>query len=219
VTATSLRGAVFGRTGSGKTEWLARRWLVQCPRLLIFDETCEWRRRAPNAVFVDGPAATLDALRAVADHPRWQIITDCEPPEETETVVAALMPRGKYDRSYPALVGGMAMLIDEADQVIGMHPSRVLRAPFRRGRHAHLSTFVASQRPNLSKEMTSQCDFIAVLAIHEPNDLEYFGDLMGKEEAAKALEWVNQDDHPHRVAVFQTQGRQLTLLEPIRLGP
>lgn len=217
--APSVRVAAFGRTGSGKTEYLARHWLHRCQRLLVVDETGEWEDRAAahreQYDFVTGLPKTIEALHRHAHQPTWRIITDLHR-EELLELCERILPRGKIRQGYTAKIGGMALLIEEADSVmpIGASPPPEIRAIFRRGRHGGLSVFASAQRANISKEMTANCQYIALLSLHEPRDEEYFTDLFKDEEAAhRALVWVNDRTNPYRVAVFETTDRTLTLYD------
>jgi hypothetical protein len=217
--ADSVRIAAFGRTGSGKTEYLWRHWLHKEPRLLVVDETGEWEDRAATHKdqydFVSGLPATITALQRHAHERTWRIITDLHR-EELLELCARILPRGKIRKGYTANIGGMALLIEEADTVmpIGASPPTEIRAIFRRGRHGGLSVFASAQRANISKELTANCQYIALLSLHEPRDEEYFTDLFkDKAMAQRALQWVNDIDHPYRVAVFETTDRSLTFYD------
>jgi hypothetical protein len=206
---------VFARSGAGKTEYIKRVWLAKIPRLVIVDQTGEWRELAEqNGGVADGVDAVLAAIRANASKQRWRIVALLDK-GQLEELAKILLPQGKIDRCPSRLLGGMALFLDEVDQVAPTNGSDSIRSLFRRGRHAGLTIISASQRPgNVSKEVTSQSEFIAVLALHEANDVAYLEDVLGRQTARDALEWANSK--PYRVALYFPRTGQLVKQEPAK---
>lgn len=211
----SLRGVVFGRSGSGKTEYVKRVWLSKIPRLIIVDQIGEWRQLGDeNGGVADGVEELLEQLRQKAPLQRWRIVALLDKPK-LEELAYRLLPQGKIDSCVPRKLGGMALFLDEVDQVAPVNGSDAIRSLFRRGRHAGLTIVSASQRPgNVSKEVTSQCDFIAVLSLHETNDVAYLESVLGAKTATEALEWANSK--PYRVALYFPRSGTLQLQEPAK---
>ena len=209
----SIRGVAFGRSGSGKTEYLKRVWIPRIPRLVIVDQTGEWRtEEEKHGGRADGLPAVLAAIKERAPGSTWRLVADLDR-EELEELSAILLPRGAIDRAPSRLLGGMGLMLDEVDQVAPVNGSAGIRSLFRRGRHAGLTIISASQRPgNVSKEVTAQCDFIAVLALHERNDVAYLESVMGQEVAREALAWANSA--PYRVALYFPKNGALVCQEP-----
>lgn len=208
----SIRGAVFGRSGSGKTYYVRERWFPHFPRLIILDQTGEWRSlERENGGRADGLGQLVAAMQAKAGLRRWRIVADLDA-EEVEEFATIIIPRGAVDRSPSRLLGGMALFIDEVDLVAPINATPGIRSIFRRGRHAGLSVISASQRPaNVSKEVTSQAQFLAILALHEKNDVAYLRQVLGAETAGEALAWANSA--PWRVAIYSPRTGALTLQE------
>jgi len=210
-----MRGCVVGRSGSGKTVWLWRRWMSQAPRVLIVDQTGEWKTKEPGARFAYGYAQTLAALREMTSRSHWRIVAYLSA-DEVYRLIDVLIPSPNIDESPVIAMGGMTMYLDEVDLVIpvGNAPESA-RSLYRRSRHASLSVLSATQAiSNVSKEVTRQCDFIGILAVHEPADVEYLRALLGHANAEDALAWANR---PHHVALWLPQRRELLKLTPAEL--
>lgn len=205
----SIRGAVFGRSGSGKTVYVREQWFPHFPRLIILDQTGEWRKlEQENGGRADGLEALVEAMKEKAGSRRWRIVADLDN-DEIEQLAAILIPRGAVDRSPARLLGGLALFMDEVDLVAPVNAPQGIRSLFRRGRHAGLSVISASQRPaNVSKEVTSQAQFLAILALHEKNDVAYLKQVLGAETADAALDWANSA--PYRVAIYSPRTGELT---------
>jgi hypothetical protein len=205
----SVRGIVVGRSGSGKTEWMRRRWIADAPRVLILDQTGEWRKKEPMARFSVGYGDTIKALHEVAHRSHWRIVASLTL-DESYQLFGVLIPIPDVYDSPATHLGGFVIFIDEADLVVPQHAPEVARSLFRRSRHAGLTVLSATQRiSNVNKEATSQCDFIGIMAIHEPACQDYLRTLMGREKMEEALAWAEQ---PYCVAVFRPQTRELIKL-------
>ncbi len=192
-------------------------WPVS-PRLVVIDQTGEWMEQAASigAVTAETYDQLLELLTKNAHAPRFRIIAELEP-EDVEELGRVLVPVPGIHRSPVIAMGGMTLMLDEVDRVVSAGYQGSLRDIWRRGRHAGLNVLAASQRPsNVSKEVTSNCDVIAVLALHEPNDADYLAQLMGKQRAAEALQWAQSAKF--RVAVYYTKDGTLAKYEAAQLG-
>lgn len=212
---SSRRVAVFGATGSGKTRWLQSIYWPVSPRLVIVDQTGEWMSQADaiGAQRCENYAELMDALARNSYSARFRIVCELYP-DDVEALGRKLVPVPGIDRSPVRALGGMTLMLDEVDRVVSAGYVGSLRDIWRRGRHAGLNVLAASQRPcNVSKEVTSNSDVIAILRLHEPNDVAYLADALGsKERANEAVEWARSA--PHRVAVYYTKDGKLAKLEP-----
>lgn len=213
----TFRYFITGRTQSGKTRRMESDVLERMPRVIMVDQTGEWFGRTPSngARMIEAYdlERTVAALRELAGRSRWWLSTTLNS-EELEVLRRVLMPEGNLTRGPAVAMGGITIALDEVDRVIGAGVSP-LRDFWRRGRHAGISVAAATQRiGNVSKEVTSQCDVIGVMALHDPNDCRYLAGLMGDEVATRALAWVN--GRPHRVAYFKPGSGVLTLEAPCR---
>lgn len=208
----TLRVIACGRTLSGKTEWLYRRYLSMEPRLLIVDTIGEWStsRHVEGAITTSGTADTLAALRDLAEIglTEWVIIADLDR-DELVALMERLAPRRIGDSPVPAL-GGMAIYLDEVDLLVPVQDAR-LAGLWRRGRHIGLSVYAATQRPaSVSKEVSAMVDVYAVLALDEVRDVDYLRQRFGRSATDAGLAWANSA--PYRVAAYA--GGKLYRLPP-----
>lgn len=207
----SVRGCAVGRSGSGKTRWIHRRWIANCPRVLIVDQTGEWRRLEPNARFSMGYADTVRVLKQVASERHWRVVATLDV-EEVERLIQVLIPIPDIQKSPVLALGGFALYLDEVDLVVPLNAGPIARNIYRRSRHAGMTVLSATQRiSSVNKEVTSMCDFIGVLDVHELADVDYLENLMGRAEWEKARDWIKQ---PYHVAVWRPSLRALILLPP-----
>lgn len=178
----SDRVFVCGASGSGKTVFLERRFLPRAPRLLIVDQTGEWQEKMPKAPVYLGFEETLQGLRGLARTKEWRAITYLEPEEVMRLSEEVLLPPGRIAKGYSYSVGGMAILLDEVDTLVPISNAPLpLRSLWRRSRHGGLTVFAATQRPgNVSKEVTSQCRWLAVLRQHEARDVLYLASVIDR---------------------------------------
>lgn len=210
----SVRGCVVGRSGSGKTVWLWRRWIALAPRVVIVDQTGEWKEKEPHARFAFGLQDTLRALREMVGRSHFRVVCSLDP-EEVLALSRVLIPSPDIYSSPVIAMGGFLLYLDEVDMIVPINAPVEARSIYRRSRHAQLSVLSATQAiSNVSKEVTRQCDFIGILAVHEPADVEYLRSLLGDDNTREALAWANQ---PHHVALWLPQKRALIKLPPERL--
>lgn len=206
----SFRYFIAGTSESGKTTRMMRDVLVRVPRLILLDQTGEWNGRpAVNGgrlADAESIGELFAVMRELAKYDRWQIVAVIDE-EELEELRQRLMPRGRLRQGPAVKLGGITLALDEVDMIIGPGASP-LRDLWRRGRHAGLSIASGSQKlSDVSKQITSQSSVIAIMALHEVNDVQYLRSLMGAELADEALEWVN--GAPYRVAYWSPRSRAI----------
>lgn len=209
----SERVFACGVTGSGKTEFLARRFLPRAPRLLIVDQTGEWADREKYAPYCFGYEDTVSVLGEHAGKDRWRIICSVTPAEVSQLATRMLVPSPRPRDGFAASVGGMAVLLDEVDILTpnGRAPAELTHL-WRRGRHVGLSVYAATQRPaNVSKEVTAQCRWICVLRQHEVRDIKYLSDLIGADVIGHVMPVVNRV--PYSVLLWDSQLRAGYILD------
>lgn len=207
----SGRVTVLAATGAGKSVHLRNYWWPRARRLLVCDHIGEYSAQL-GAVGFD---QTLALLREHAHLPNWRLFAGLVP-EEIEELSRVLLPFPDLQQSPALKLGGMAISIDEVDRVIGFGAGAGMRDLWRRGRHVGLTVFGASQRPaNVSKEITSMSEAIVMLHVHEPSDVDYMRDLMGRERLATAMQWISGAQF--RFAMYFPHTMRLGLYEPTPL--
>lgn len=176
---------VVGKSGSGKTNLIAKHFGPRHPRRVTFDATGETRALYPGATHVFGAQEASAVLarwlsRRVS---RWHLCVGGTP-GDAERVVSALCPI--YDGKSFALslaFGGVAVECFELDVFMpnnGGLSESAWRVAFLRGRHVGLSLLVATQYPALvDRAATSQAGTVVTFALHEPRQLEYMRALGG----------------------------------------
>lgn len=185
---------VVGRTGSGKTQLIAKILGPAHPRRITVDATGECRRLYPNALTVHSIAEAAAALRfwMTKGFREWHLVVALEP-DQVGALVAMLCP--VYDGKTPAIaaaLNGVALECYELDAympVSGMNGelSRAWRTAFARGRHVNLSILGATQRPHQVDRMaTAQAQLVVTFAMHEPADVKWLRDVGGERFATIA---------------------------------
>jgi hypothetical protein len=200
-----------GRTQSGKTEFVWRRYVRREPRVLIIDPG-EWRMKRrhliPGAIFVQGADGVHDAMMQLVEErrSRWIICADADTDDLLE-IQDILIPPRDWDASPVPALGGLAVFMDEVDLSMPLKDNR-LAGYNRRGRHVQLSVYMATQRLGaVNKECTSMAEFIAVMSFDEPRDVQYLRDRLGRIKADEALAWANSG--PYRCSLYHTPTGQL----------
>lgn len=199
----TLRVIAAGRTLSGKTEWLWRRYLRRHRRLLIVDTIGEWstsRSAGEDVIHASGAEDVRAALAdvAVMSPHEWTIVADVDR-EELVTLTDLIAPR-RIDASPVPALGGLAIYIDEVDLMVPVADNR-LAGLWRRGRHIGISVYAATQRPaSVSKEVSAMVDIYGVLALDEVRDVEYLRQRFGRARADEGLVWARSA--PYRVAAY-----------------
>lgn len=203
----SLRVFACGATGSGKTSLLRRYWADVAPRLLLCDATGEWGQ--PEAETVHG---VLEAIRGRVrmGAARWRIVAAL-PPEHLEALAHKLVPPGAARRGLATALGGVAIMLDEVDLVAPHGASQDILGLWRRGRHAGLSIYAATQRPaTCARDVTAQSDVIVALATHEARDVAYLRRVLG--DAAMNLHARATARDPHGGVYVETRTGRVALV-------
>lgn len=178
----SLRAFVCGVTGSGKSTLLRDLFIARYPRTIILAHTAEWGE--PDALSLPELRRTL---RKVAGRGYWRVVAALEP-EDAPELAELLAPRVVGRPSFAQAVGGVALAVDEVDVIAGRSCAPEVAALWRRGRHAGLSIFAATQRPaDVNRVVTSQSQWLGLCRTHEPRDLAYLGSIIPA-DALRALE-------------------------------
>lgn len=209
----SERVAVAGQTESGKTEFLRRHFLVKAERLLIIDRTGEWFARENGIPVAMGLPDTVRYLEEFASRKRWRVVASLGN-DEILALGGVLVGVPDVRKGYAYNVGGMGLVLSEVDLLVPFsNAPEELRSLWRRGSHAGLSIYADTQRPsNVSKEVTSQCRWLAFLALYEPNDVKYVRDQLGSRMAATALRWIQGTRYA--AVLFDQRRRACHLVEP-----
>jgi hypothetical protein len=175
--------SVFGRSGSGKTHFLARLGAVH-PRRVTFDMTGETRDLYPGAVQVRGARETFVVLRELWRRrvDRWHLCVSASA-SEIERVVTMLCPL--HDGASVSLArawGGVAVECFELDSLfpVGLG-SRAWETAYLRGRHVGLSLLCASQYPALvHRASSSQATRVVFFSLVEPRQVQYARAMLGE---------------------------------------
>lgn len=183
-------------TGSGKS-YLARHQLATFKRFIIFDPNCEKGNAALGRPVHDFGELIELLLKAKKGPVRlcWR------------GMIGARDPGYEYDRASAAALAAenIAVMWDEVDQFATEGTPLRLRPHCREvintGRHRGLKVLACSRRPPMvPRDLTGNAQRIMVFHSHEPRDLVYFRQLMGravsdqllslKVEERECLEWT-----------------------------
>ena len=212
----SLRATVAGASSSGKSTLLRNLFIARHPRTIVLAHTAEWGE--PHALSI---GELRRELRKVAGRELWRLVASLEL-AELEELAELLAPRDLTRRPLAAALGGCALAVDELADVAGRGAPDAIAALWRRGRHAGLSIFGATQRPaEVIRTVTANSTWLAVCQTHEPADLDYWRKLLpapvfaeiGQLPQYGALLWHTAD---RRGAVLD---RDLKLLRPVGQAP
>jgi hypothetical protein len=185
---------VVGRTGSGKTQLLARKIAPRHRRRITVDLTGECEALYPYAYRATSLRQVYRALalwskREIYD---WHMVVVLEH-ADLARLVWTLCPR--YDgtsRGLSSLWGGVCLEVFEVDVLLPVNGSggdvgRAMKNACARGRHEGLSLLCATQRPHqCDRILTSQSHHVISFAMHEPNDTKWLKDVGGSQFAAIA---------------------------------
>jgi DNA helicase HerA-like ATPase len=206
----SERAFAMGVTGSGKTTLLRKLFVARAPRVIALDVTGEWEAD-PGFPHV---ARSLDGLLRALEHfatrkeRRWHIaaqLSDEETQELAQLLVPETAPRSGLCQAYR----GIAIAVDEADTFAPQSAPPAVRALWRRGRHAGLSIYAATQRPSaVHRDVTSQSRWLIVAQTHEGRDLAYLRQLLPA-EPYRALERLPR----YHAVLFDALYRRAFLLD------
>lgn len=180
----SERIFVTGISGSGKTTTIADIYLARTQRYIVLDQTGEWQGQT------DAYCLTLDdvyqTVRQLSRRGRFRIAYS-PADNRFNDLVRWLVPMPDLTRSPVRMLGGLTLVVDEADVVGRFNPSLLDLA--RRSRHTGLTIIAATQRPaNVSRELTAQCRQIIAHRLTEPRDRDYIIDAM-RWDQAQADRW------------------------------
>ena len=172
---------VFGKRGSGKSE-LAKILLQQHPRRIIFDTLGEYT----DGVIVEN-IEELKALWGKVYRRNFKIIYQPLDPEGEFPIVAQLV----------WACGDVTILIEECDRYAQFQRMCLpLKEIIQRGRHKNIALIGVTQRPpSIDRLLTSQAKKMCIFNTTEPNDIQYFREVIGdavvtKIEQLKQYEYV-----------------------------
>lgn len=192
----TVRAFLMGNSGSGKTTLAHRLYLSRAPRVLILDLTGEWSERV-DAVALSVPEAVA-AIQRLAPSGKWRVSLALSP-DELPALVEWLVPVPQLQKSPVLAMHGAFLLVDEVDLLAPQGTASLpIRTLYRRSRHVGLSIVSTTQRPaNVSREVSAQSTHAVALAMSEPRDRLYCGDLMRwtPAELARLEAWTRR--HPH----------------------
>lgn len=207
----STRAVAMGITGSGKTTILRSLFVDPAPRVIALDVTGEWEG-LPGFPHV---ARSLDGLLRALEHfgreraRRWHIAAQLGD-DETQELARLLVPEMAPRTGLAAAWNGLALAVDEADTFAPQSAESHVRALWKRGRHAGLSIYAATQRASsCHRDVTSQSRWLVVTQTHEPRDLAYLRSLL----PAAAYQAVEQLPRYHAV-LFDALHRRAYELDP-----
>jgi hypothetical protein len=184
------------------------------PRAVYVDFVGEWERRRGELRGRVLVATSLDetraALRELARLQAWSLIVQLDA-HEFPAVARLLVPPKFTDATpvYARAVGGLALVCDELD-LLAPHsaPPEVLGL-WRRGRHAGLSIYAATQMPSaVHPTVRGMSRYLVLCQMHEVNAINYF----------KATVPPNVLDRltalpPHEAIVFDAHTRRAVHLD------
>jgi energy-coupling factor transporter ATP-binding protein EcfA2 len=179
---------VVGRTGSGKTQLLARLIGARHKRRITIDLLGECVELYPRALRARSVAQIVELMRRLhkADINQWHIVASIDVPHVGD-LLALLCPTGTAsDTSLSAAWGGIALEIFELDLVAPVDRSEKstraqIKTAYARGRHYGLSILAATQRPHMIDRIsTAQATHVVTFQMHEPSDLKFLNDVGGK---------------------------------------
>lgn len=185
---------VVGRTGSGKTQLIARHVGPRHPRRITLDLVGECAALYPSAAHARTLRRVLALMRAFHDKgvERWHIVAALDN-REIGQLIRALVPTGQDAAvSLSAAWGGIALEIFELDLVAPVDRSNpdtkdAITTAYARGRHYGLSILAATQRPHrVDRIASSQSSHVVSFSMHEPADLRFLERIGGKRFAQLA---------------------------------
>ncbi|KKL55885.1 hypothetical protein LCGC14_2250930 [marine sediment metagenome] len=223
---------IFGKTGMGKSTAL-KELIRRAPRVVVLDplgklghlgvcvESLDEFKGYWRAQFTGGWKIILQPAR-LADTPEVVALKAARKP-------GPVILRAQF-APYLELAGDVAkrgcppflVAVDEVDafgSAFAADPA--VRGVADYGRNFGISLAFAARRPAcVDRTLTSQCSTLYVFRITEPRDLEYFGDVIGRQAAAKlpslarfhALCWRGSGTEATIVSVMP-QGAESTAAE------
>lgn len=170
---------VIGRTGSGKTQLIAREIGPSFPRRITFDSTGECRKLYPDAFYAYGLEQAFSAMAFWRRHDmqHWHLVLACQPSEAAQLMAKLVPVHDGRTLSVAEAFGGLCVECFELDIYAPNHlgaENQAWKNAFLRGRHVGCSLLVATQRPQLvDRVATSQAGRIITFAMFEPAELKY----------------------------------------------
>lgn len=207
---------VVGRTGSGKTQLIAKHIGPRHARRITVDLVNECRKLYPHAVTARTLADVVRLLRAFHERSvnQWHIIAALEI-RDVGKMIQMLAPTGtQAEFSLAAAWGGIALEIFELDILAPVDRSEpatreAIRSAYARGRHFGLSILAATQRPHqIDRIATAMASHVVTFQMHEPADLQFLERVGGKRFAELSRTGLE----PHQSAWYVARtGEILTL--------
>lgn len=191
---------VVGRTGSGKTQLLAKFVGARHKRRITIDLLGECVALYPEAIRADSLVKIVRVMELLHknDVDEWHIVASIDVPEVGQ-LLQLLTPTGSGSAySLSAVWGGIALEIFELDLVAPVDRSNAatreaIRTAYARGRHYGLSILAATQRPHMIDRIaTAQSTHVVTFQMHEPADLKFLKNVGGQRFAELARVGLQQ---------------------------
>jgi hypothetical protein len=164
--------AVFGRKGSGKSQYLWDTFTAHAAHKISLFSQPEDQARFTSAIRAVGWAAFSKALLVAARFDRWHIDAVLEPSDVAQ-LFALLCPPFGGDRSLAVALKGVTIDCGEVHQLMpnGRTPPEISGALFK-SRHYQLDMNLATQRPaSVSIDLRSQADEVTCFALESKRDM------------------------------------------------
>lgn len=210
----STRVFAAGATGSGKTHFLRTQVIPGTPRAVFVDFVGEWERRRRElrgrVVVATSLGDAARALRDVARVREWSLIVQCDP-AEFPALARLLVPAKFTDHEpvYARAVGGLALVCDELDLLAPHNAPPEVLGLWRRGRHAGLSIYAATQTPaSVHPIVRGMSRYLVLCQMHEPNAVRYFAATVPPDVLARLTTLP-----PHEVLLFDAHTRRTLHLD------
>jgi hypothetical protein len=179
---------VVGRTGSGKTQLIAKLIGPRHPRRITLDLVGECATLYPSATKVQSLPDVVRTLRAWHDANvnRWHLVAALTHDEIADLLQLMAPLQGGAPYSLAAAWGGITLEIFELDMIapvtrIGKRLPVAITNAYARGRHYGLSILGATQRPHQVDRMaTAQSSVVITFGMHEPHDIAWLERIGGR---------------------------------------
>lgn len=210
----STRIFAAGATGSGKTHFLRTQVIPSTPRAVFVDFVGEWERRRGElrgrVLVATSLGETASALRELARVREWSLVAQLDP-DEFPALARLLVPPKFTDEApvYARAVGGLALVCDELDLLAPHNAPAEVLGLWRRGRHAGLSIYAATQTPaSVHPIVRGMSRYLALCQMHEPNAVKYFAATVPANVLARLTALP-----PHEVLLFDAHTRRTLHLD------
>ena len=166
---------IFGMKGSGKS-FLTKQIINEYPRAIIIDNQQEY----DNAKVINGYRESIKALVEASKSRRFKLSLRATSLEEDLELI-----------NLASTIPNQLMVLEEASKYVshaGM--PREIQHLIRFGRHDCISQiYLARRASELHRDITANADIIISFHQHEPRDIAYLRDFMGKKaERARTLQ-------------------------------